>query len=101
MKILDIALKDLLHSLRSAFLLVMMFVAPLLITGLIYLAFGGLIDSGGGMKLPRPAVLVVNQDRPDPALGLNAGRLMAQHLAGPELASVLDARPAEDEAAAR
>ena len=28
MKILDIALKDLLHSLRSAFLLVMMFVAP-------------------------------------------------------------------------
>ena len=37
MKILDIAFKDLLRSFRSAFGLVMMFVAPLLITGLIYL----------------------------------------------------------------
>ena len=53
MKILDIALKDLVRSFRSAFLLVMMFVAPLLITGLIYLAFGGMITGGGGMTLPK------------------------------------------------
>ena len=49
MKALDIALKDLVRSWRSAFTLVMMFVAPLLITGLIYMAFGGL-GSGGEVK---------------------------------------------------
>ena len=40
MRVFDVALKDLLRSLRSAFLLVMMFVAPLLLTALIYFAFG-------------------------------------------------------------
>ena len=40
MKILDIAFKDLTRSFRSAFAVGMMFVAPLLITGLIYFAFG-------------------------------------------------------------
>ncbi len=74
MKVLDIALKDLFHSLRSAFLLVMMFVAPLLITGLIYLAFGGLIDSGGGIKLPRSSV-AGGQPRPAFAVvGVQGGR---------------------------
>ena len=42
MKILDIALKDLKHIFKSIFSLVMMFGAPLLITGLLYFAFGGL-----------------------------------------------------------
>ena len=101
MKIIDIAIKDLLHSLRSAFLLVMMFVAPLLITGLIYLAFGGLIDGGGGMTLPRPTVLLVNLDQPDPGLGFKAGELLAQHLAGPTFSKLLDARATGTEAAAR
>jgi hypothetical protein len=36
MKVLDIALQDLFRSFRSGFALVMMFVAPLLITGIIY-----------------------------------------------------------------
>ena len=42
MKILDIALKDLIRSSRSFFLIGMMFFAPLLLVGLIYFAFGGI-----------------------------------------------------------
>jgi ABC-type multidrug transport system permease subunit len=100
MKVIDIALKDLLRSFRSAFLLVMMFVAPLLITGLLYLAFGGLLSGSGGISLPRPAVLVVNLDRPAPDAGFNAGELLAQHLAGPSFAQLLDARPAAQQSEA-
>jgi hypothetical protein len=47
MKVLDIALKDMLQNFRSVFALMMMFVEPIMITGLIYFAFGGL---GGGSK---------------------------------------------------
>jgi ABC-2 type transport system permease protein len=101
MKILDIALKDLRHSLRSKFLLVMMFVAPLLITGLIYLAFGGLIDRGGEFSLPPPTVLVVNLDHPQAGLGFRAGELLTRHLTGPELAALFDARTAPGELEAR
>jgi ABC-2 type transport system permease protein len=101
MKIVDIALKDLVRSFRSAFLLVMMFIAPLLITGLIYLAFGGMITRSGGLTIPTATVLVVNLDQPDPALGLRAGETLAQNLAGPGMAGLLDGRMVGDEAAAR
>ena len=47
MKVLDIALKDMLRSFRSRFALVMMFVVPLLITGIMNFAFGGLAGDGG------------------------------------------------------
>jgi ABC-2 type transport system permease protein len=101
MKVTAIALKDLVRALRSAFLLVMMFVAPLLITGLIYLAFGGMLTPAGGMTLPKATVLVVNLDQPDPALGLAAGDLLAQHLSGPALSGLMNAQMAADETAAR
>jgi ABC-2 type transport system permease protein len=42
MKILDIALKDLVRSTHNFFLVGMSFAAPLLLTGLIYFAFGSL-----------------------------------------------------------
>jgi ABC-2 type transport system permease protein len=61
MKILDLALKDLMHSFRSAFAIGMMVVAPLMLTGLIYFAFGGL--SGGDVSLTAIKVGVVNADR--------------------------------------
>ncbi len=61
MKIFDIALKDLLRSLRSAFAIGMMVVAPLLLTGLIYFAFGGM--SGGDVSMTPITVGVVNADR--------------------------------------
>jgi len=61
MKILDIALKDLTHSLRSAFAIGMMVVAPLMLTGLIYFAFGGM--SGGDVSITAIKVGIVNADR--------------------------------------
>lgn len=59
MKILDIALKDLTRSFRSAFAIGMMVVAPLLIIGLIYLAFGGMSSD---TKMPAVKVGLVNAD---------------------------------------
>jgi ABC-2 type transport system permease protein len=66
-KALDIALKDLFHSLRSAMGLVFMFVIPLLVTGLFYLMFGN-IASNGGFNLPRTRLVIANEDRNAPAL---------------------------------
>ncbi len=65
MKILDIALKDLLRSFRSMFLVGMGLVAPLVIAGLIYVAFSGMSnDSRGVATLPDIRVAVVNLDQP-------------------------------------
>jgi len=61
MKILDIALKDMTRSYRSIFALGMSILAPVLLIGLIYFAFGG--ASGGGSELPAIAVGLVNADR--------------------------------------
>lgn len=61
MKILDIAFKDLTRSFRSVFALGMMVIAPLLLTGLIYFAFGGM--SGGDVSITAIKVGVVNTDQ--------------------------------------
>ena len=61
MKIIDMALKDLTRSFRSAFAIGMMVVAPLLLTGLIYFAFGGM--SGGDVSMTAITVGVVNADQ--------------------------------------
>ena len=61
MKILDIAFKDLTRSFRSVFAIGMMIVAPLLLTGLIYFAFGGM--SGGDVSSISISVGVVNADQ--------------------------------------
>lgn len=61
MKILDIALKDLTHSFRSAFAVGMMVVAPLMLTGLIYFAFGSM--SSGDVSMTAIKVGVVNADQ--------------------------------------
>lgn len=61
MKIFDIALKDLTRSFRSLFAVGMMVVAPLMLTGLIYFAFGGM--SGGDVSMTAIKVGVVNADR--------------------------------------
>lgn len=60
MKILAIALKDMLRSLRSTFFIGMTVAAPLLLTGLMYFAFSGMSDGSGGM--PTLKVGVVNLD---------------------------------------
>jgi ABC-2 type transport system permease protein len=60
MKILDIAFNDFTRSFRSVFAIGMMVVAPLLLTGLIYFAFGGM--SGGDVSMTAIKVGVVNAD---------------------------------------
>ena len=60
MKILDIAFNDLTRSFRSAFAIGMMVIAPLLLTGLIYFAFGSM--SGGDVSMTAIKVGVVNAD---------------------------------------
>lgn len=61
MKIIDIAFKDLTRSFRSAFAIGMMVIAPLMLTGLIYFAFGGM--SGGDVSMTAIKVGVVNADQ--------------------------------------
>jgi len=61
MKILDIALKDLTRSFRNAFAIGMTIVAPLLLIGLISLAFGG--ASSGSSDLPDVSVGIYNADQ--------------------------------------
>ncbi len=60
MKILDIALNDLKRSFRSTFAIGMMVVAPLLLTGLIYAAFGS--KYVGDVSMTAIKVGVVNAD---------------------------------------
>ena len=60
MKILDIAFKDLTRSFRSVFAIGMMVIAPLMLTGLIYFAFGG--ASKGTPSMPAIKVGFVNLD---------------------------------------
>jgi ABC-2 type transport system permease protein len=71
-KIINVALNDLTLNFRSFFAIGMMFVAPLLITGLIFFAFGG----GGSSPSIQPIrVAVTNLDAP-----INGKTSLAQSL---------------------
>ncbi len=61
LKIFDIALKDLVRSSRSMFLLGMTLAAPVLITALIYLAFGSM--KSGDASMAAVKVGIVNADQ--------------------------------------
>jgi ABC-2 type transport system permease protein len=60
MKIIDVALKDLTRSMRSTFLVGMALIAPLMVTGLIYFAFGSFVS--GEANLVAVKVGIVNSD---------------------------------------
>jgi ABC-2 type transport system permease protein len=100
-KVFDIALKDLLRSFRSTFALTMMFVAPLLIAGMIYFAFGSLMGSDGGFSLPLTTVQIVNLDQPDPDSGFVIGSMLVESLQSEKVADFLQVTEAPDEASAR
>jgi len=91
MKILDLAWKDLLRALRSMFALMMMFIAPLLITGLLYMAFGGL---GGGedeaVEITAIPIVLVNEDSGQSAGGFSAGVLVSEFLQNEKFAGFLE-----------
>ena len=100
MKILDIAFKDLVRSFRSLFAVGMMFVAPLLITGLIFFAFGGLSAGTGRYNLPPLTVVVFNHDEPlegQPAFG----QMLVDYFNDPAMPEWLEVQTAATEAEAR
>jgi ABC-2 type transport system permease protein len=97
-QILAIAYKDFLRSVRSLFALGMMVVAPLLITGLISLAFGGLASGSGDMAAMR--VLVLNADQPAPQQ-YKFGEMVLPFLQDEKMPGWLQAEAATDESAAR
>jgi ABC-2 type transport system permease protein len=70
MKILDIALKDLTRSFRSAFAVIFMFGVPLLVTGMFYFMFGNVAENGG-FDLPRTRVIIANMDEGGPKFQVN------------------------------
>ena len=101
MKILDIAFNDLLRSFRSLFMIGMTLAAPLLLTGLIYFAFGGL--SGGDVSMTAMKVGVVNADAlpADSPLDAPIGDNIRAMFFDESVESWIEARDYPDEAAAR
>jgi ABC-2 type transport system permease protein len=101
MKIIDIALNDLMRSFRSAFTIGMAVVAPLMLTGLIYFAFGGL--SGGDVSMTAMQVGVVNADTlpTDSPLDAPIGDNIRAMFFDESVESWIEARDYPDEAAAR
>jgi linearmycin/streptolysin S transport system permease protein len=101
MKILDIAFKDLTRSFRSAFAVGMMVVAPLMLTGLIYFAFGGM--SSGDVSMTAIKVGVVNADQlpADTVLEAPIGDNIRSMFFDESVKSWIEARDYTDEASIR
>ncbi len=112
MKAIDIALKDLLRSLRSTSGLVFMFGIPLLVTGMFYFMLGRSAQSGE-FELSRVQLAVANQDQGGPHLNLRGknvpgnfsartlGELVVQVLQSEDLADLVTVRLVPDANAAR
>ncbi|MGA9347400.1 MAG: ABC transporter permease [Anaerolineae bacterium] len=102
MKVLDIALKDLLRSFRNVSALFFMFVLPLMTVGLIYFAFSGLAGDEGGFDLQVTRVQVVNLDQPASQFGgFSGGQMLVEFLQDERLTGLLQVTVAADEASAR
>lgn len=116
LKLLDIAIKDLRRAFRSRFLLVFMFVVPILVTALFALMFGGVGEDEEAFSLPRTTVQVVNLDEgslpemPESRGGLEGvdltgvdsmGALLIRLLQSEGFAELIALTEAPDERAAR
>jgi ABC-2 type transport system permease protein len=112
MKILDITLKDMTRSFRSAFALIFMFGIPLLMTGMFYLMFGNTQDSGT-FSLPVTKVVIANLDQggsafdsvkaqfPGGADAASMGAMILSALQGKDFASLMEVTTVDSEATAR
>ena len=116
MKAIQIALKDLVRSYRSAFALMFMFGIPLIVTGMFYLMFGNQsTQPEASLALPVTRVVIANLDEGDEALaqslvlssGTNGaaagslGDLVVDRLQSPALAELMQISLAADEASVR
>jgi len=101
MKVFDIALKDLLRSLRSAMFLAFGLGLPLLMAGIFYFAFGGL-GSDDAISVPQVRVQFASLDETGEEHGyFSAGEMLFDLLGAEELAELLQVTPALDVASAR
>jgi ABC-2 type transport system permease protein len=112
MKAIDIALKDLTRSFRSAFAVIFMFGVPLLVSGMFYLMFGNM-GQNGGFDLPRTKVIIANMDAGGPKFQVNPknipggrqaetmGDLIVNILESDEMTDLIDVTFATDPQAAR
>jgi ABC-type multidrug transport system permease subunit len=112
MKAIDIALKDLTRSFRSAFAVIFMFGVPLLVTGMFYLMFGNMAQNGG-FDLPKTKVVIANMDAGGPKFQLNPrnipggrkaetmGDLIVSILESDEMADLIEVAYASDPQIAR
>ena len=112
MKIIDIALKDMTRSFRSAFAVIFMFGVPLLVTGMFYFMFGNIAENGG-FNLPKTKVIIANMDQGGPKFQVNPknipggreaetmGDLIVSILESDEMADLIEVSFASDPQAAR
>jgi ABC-2 type transport system permease protein len=98
MKALAVAAKDLLQSFRSRFALGMMLAAPLLLTGLLYFAFGGARRDAPAMKV---GVADLDLQPPGSPLAASIGSSIRGIFFDESVRSWIDARDFASEAAAR
>jgi ABC-type Na+ efflux pump permease subunit len=111
MKAIDIALKDLTRSFRSASAIVFMFGIPLLVTGMFYFMFGN--STSGDLQLPRTKVIIANLDEGGPRFQISEknfpggkktrtlGELVVNVLQSDELADLVQVSMASSSEAAR
>ena len=100
MKVIDLAIKDLKRSMRSRFLLGMTLLAPLVITGLIFFAFGG-VGSEESSNLPEVTIGIVNLDQVSPDSPIAIGEALVAMFTDPSVTSWLAASQFTDETMAR
>jgi ABC-2 type transport system permease protein len=112
MKIIDITIKDMTRSMRSAISLLFMFGLPLMVSGMYYVMFGD-IARKGSFDLPHTTVVIANLDEGGPNLHLNGknvpgnlradtlGELVVKILQSEDLADLVDATLLPDATAAR
>lgn len=112
MKIIDIAIKDMLRSFRSASAVVFMFGIPLMVTGMFYFMFGNIATSGE-FNLPRTKVVVANLDAGGPKFQISTknipeggsahtmGDLVVNILQSKDLAKLIDVTRVSSGEAAR
>jgi ABC-type Na+ efflux pump permease subunit len=85
-RVFAISVKEIRRFFIHPFNSIMMFAAPLLVTFLLYMAFGGL-SAGGGPETKRISVIVVNNDTA--AEDLDAGGLLLDFLTGEGVSDLL------------
>ncbi len=90
MKAIHVAIRDLRLTLRSGFSLAMMFAAPLLITGLLYFAFGGLSGDGEEIDIARNTVAIADEDDAAESAMLDAGEILKETLRSETAAAFFD-----------